>query len=493
MFVLKKRLKLGLKRAGRAAILRQAAGPQAGKMFVTGVRPQLCYGHTVAGMALSQRRSVLQAARRVSGAAGMRSCPITTVFIRLGILPVAQVQIDQVRLWLQLWKRSHLRADYTKTWRVIRDETEELSQEDAWARTAGPIGACINVLRAAGWVPIQPDRWIAPGEQMAVLSAPEPHAESDIMAAVSADLRRAQWSEASRHFMGRGLEQGCPSFEAHAAARRILLKRVDSEAARDAAPPLVDPLLPSASARIAALDAIVAGGATVGERYSESRPCLRCGAMHETAFHRYFGCPANQCPHLRAMDSSLERTDFVGKSTLDGKGEFEECFWARGIIPASKSSLLCSTTVAAPPVAWRWASSTGRLQSPVVCSPMAVEGRSGQRRRSARSGRALRPSLALLTPMVPRHKSTKSVCSSAPCRPDNQCLEQRLGPELLGSAGPGDTPPSGRPARGRIGPGATIGTCGAPFLRSSTARACCAPRRSKLIARLPTLTLSASP
>ena len=95
MVVLKKRLRLGLKRAGRAAILRQAAGPQAGKLFVTGVRPQLCYGHTVAGMALSQRRKVLPATRRVSGAAGMRSCPITTVFIRLGILPVAQVRLTR--------------------------------------------------------------------------------------------------------------------------------------------------------------------------------------------------------------------------------------------------------------------------------------------------------------------------------------------------------------------------------------------------------------
>ena len=39
-FALQKRLALGLKRADRAAILRQVAGPQAGKLFVTGVRPQ---------------------------------------------------------------------------------------------------------------------------------------------------------------------------------------------------------------------------------------------------------------------------------------------------------------------------------------------------------------------------------------------------------------------------------------------------------------------
>ena len=99
-FVLKRRLKLGLERAGRAAVLRQAAGPQAGKLFATGVRPQICYGHSIAGMSLMQRRSVLSSARRVSGPAGMRSCPITTVYLRLGILPVAQLQADQVKLWL---------------------------------------------------------------------------------------------------------------------------------------------------------------------------------------------------------------------------------------------------------------------------------------------------------------------------------------------------------------------------------------------------------
>ena len=219
----------------------------------------------------------------------------------------------------------------------------------AWARTSGPIGACINVLRAAGWKPIQPDHWIAPGPRAAFLNAPEPHADTDIVAAITADLNQLQWKEAAEHFMGRGLEQGPPTFEAHAAAKRILSKLADAEKDVEATPVADAPLLPSTVARLAALDAVEAGGATVGERYSTPQPCWRCGALHEDAFHRYFNCPANQCEHLRSMEPAIARTDFIGVSVAAEKGEFELSLWARGIIPASKSSLLGSETLPTPP------------------------------------------------------------------------------------------------------------------------------------------------
>ena len=266
----------------------------------------------------------------------MISCPLSTVFLRLGLLPTVQAQVDQVQLWQQLWKRTERRSDYTKAWRCIRDDTACPSLEDGWSRTSGPIGACINVVRQAGWNPIQPDRWIAPGARMAIIAAPEPHGDIDVLIAIKSDLEDIAWKEAAGHFMGKGLEQGKPSLVAHAAAKKLLVKLADEEKKQEAA---FDPgphYLLACSMRLAALDAVVAGGATVGSRYASPVPCRRCGALAETAFHRYFACPANACTELRKLDSAIERTDFSQKSLEENKGEFEECFWARGLIPAQK-------------------------------------------------------------------------------------------------------------------------------------------------------------
>ena len=345
----KHRLSLGLRRAGRVAVLRNAAGSAAGKLFATGVRPQQCYGHTVAGMALGQTRTLLQAARRVLGPAGMRPCPVTIVALRLGIMPVVQAQTDQIRLWMQLWQRTQLRADYTKAWGVIRDETSNLDEKAARARTSGPIGACINVLRYAGWTPTQPDGWLAPEQRMAIVAAPEPHGDADVIAAVSADLEAVAWKECAAHFMGRCLEQGKPSFAAHAVVKRRPSKLADAEKQQET-PHEPGPLnLPSACMRVSALDAVVEGGSTVGERYNPAQPCLRCGHPNETVLHRVFACPANACPALRQLDGSIARTDFIGQSLLDGKHEFEECFLARGIIPASKCSLIATEVTSEEP------------------------------------------------------------------------------------------------------------------------------------------------
>ena len=203
-------------------------------------------------------------------------------------------------------------------------------------------------LRAAGCSPIQPDHWHAPGERLATLHAKEPHAHGDILNAVSVDLEKEMWKAASKHFMGGGFEQGIPNFEPCKIAKRKLAKlanKVKASAAVAAAAGLAAPVSNTLtpSIRIAALDAVNAGGATIGSRYDPPRSCPRCGAVGETARHRYYECPANAAPELREAEDAIGRTDWVAlqfaRHTRPGR-PLEPCFWARGILPADRCTNL---------------------------------------------------------------------------------------------------------------------------------------------------------
>ena len=347
---IKHRLKLGLARACRAYALRRLAGSAAAKLFSTGVMPAATYGQTVTGLSARQRETLLASAKKVAGPCGMSPCTKSQVIVKLGILPTVQAQVSQLRLWWKIWAISQNRAELTKAWRVFRDSTANLPEARGWERASGPIAATILVLRAAQWDPIQTDRWLAPGERFATLSAPEPHAEHDVMAAVEQDLSVIYWKQAAGHFMGSGLEQGMPCFEPFQAARKHLLKLIKVQGSPAAGPdtelqPRPAPSGPeSAAFRAAALDAVVAGGATVGCRFNPPRPCPRCGALAETPLHRYFECEGNKDAALLDIEPAIGKTQWMAEKVMNPLGQrpFEPCFWARGILPAGRMQLLAT-------------------------------------------------------------------------------------------------------------------------------------------------------
>ena len=344
---LNKRLRLGLSRSSRAAVLRKAAGPRAGILFATGSLPQATYAQTVAGLSTHQLKAVQRSARRVAGSAGMQSCTFTTVLLRLGRLPIVQMQKEQIRLWLELWKRADNRSELTSAWRVTRDALAPLTLPRAWQLAAGPMAATILTLRQAGWTPSQPHLWIAPRQRLATLQAVEPHAHGDILQAVADDLELKVWEQASRHFLGEGLQQGKPNFEPAIIVRRKLLKAARDEklAAATAVNGIeqnVTVLIPSAL-RAAALQTANAGGSTVGSRYNPPRPCPRCGACNETARHRYFDCTDNTSAELLSFEPSLTKTQWIGELWGKPTGQsLEPCLWGRGILPADHSHNLAT-------------------------------------------------------------------------------------------------------------------------------------------------------
>ena len=333
-----RRLRLGLHRASRAALLRRSAGRGTAKLFSTGVRPQALYGAVVAGLVPPQRKRLLAAARRVAGPCGLMPCQLSATFLRLGVLPLPQAQKEQLAVWCQVWDKSKDRQSLTKAWRAIRDCSQNKTVADAWKNASGPVAATIATLREIEWQPTQPDFWVATEQRAALLDAPEPHARVDVLHEAELDAQRAAWRRASVHFGGGGLEQGIPSFEAAKVAKRRLAKLAKTQSEADTAErgPREARPEPTASLRLAALEACNAGGCTVGERYSVKQACPRCGAFPETPGHRYFACPANEA--LKDIEPSLPRSSWVAKQFEPGfRGRaLEPCLWIRGILPANR-------------------------------------------------------------------------------------------------------------------------------------------------------------
>ena len=344
---LNKRLKLGLSRASRAAILRKAAGPVANKLFATGVLPQQSYAHAVSGLAPSQQAQVLKAANVVVGKVGLQACPVSNVWGRLGRMPVAQLLTEQLRLWTRLWStaESRDREEIVSSWRSIRDALAPLTVKRAWQSTHGPIGATIMCLKQIGWVPAQPDYWVASDQRVASLAAEEPHAVTDILDEFSKDAHKHCWRKAAAHFLGQGLEQGIPSFDEAKAATRRLQKAATKERAERGTSALrgarsEQAFLPY-GLRLTALRAVNTGGATVGSRYSPPRPCSRCSAPLETPEHRYFLCPDNSSTEMRDAEPAIARTNWIASQFSGSTARpLEQCLWGRGIVPADKCTNL---------------------------------------------------------------------------------------------------------------------------------------------------------
>ena len=265
---IKRRLALGLNRAGRSNLLRRAAGSKANKMFATGIRPQSIYGHSCGGLSRSHKSLYLRSATIAAGKSGFQPCPLSLVKCRLGLLPLVHLQVEQIRTWIQLWQQatSALRASYTKAWRVARDK---LQRTRSWSQVHGPIGATILTLIENGWVPAQPTLWVdRESEQFATLEAQEPHAMHDILQAFELSITKRAWRRAAAHYKSAGLERGVPSFEPAVQARKVLSKM----AAQHATLPTDTerPFLP-ASERMAALNAVNSGGSNA--RFRPPKPC----------------------------------------------------------------------------------------------------------------------------------------------------------------------------------------------------------------------------
>ena len=176
-------------------------------------------------------------------------------------------------------------------WRTARDPFSPLSKSARWRLVDGPVSATICALLDANWSPLQPDVWLAREEHQTASLDCAPWANTNILAFFTASLRRHLWAEASHHWLGDGLEKGSPAVGPALKCRRHLLRKQQYS-------------------RVAALDAVVCGGAVTANRFlTGAQSCPRCGAPEETALHRYYLCPGNGS--IEDPEGILEKSKWI--------------------------------------------------------------------------------------------------------------------------------------------------------------------------------------
>ena len=123
-----------------------------------------------------------------------------------------------------------------------------------------------------------------------------------ILEAFVSSKMKIKWTEAADHHCGKGLEQGPPSLEAVAKVRKYFAHKGQQQF-------------------VPALEAVVAGGTSTGERWDHGYSCSRCGCLVETAEHRFYECKANSSdlhedPFVAAVLKSTEYLGKMAKSSL---------------------------------------------------------------------------------------------------------------------------------------------------------------------------------
>ncbi len=309
------RLAKGLKRARRVKRL-VAANRGAQKLYRTGVDPQQGYEGAIIGVAPPQLRAMRRNAALSVSAAGLRPCLASLLAWRLDedCDPAVREPLKQVQLWRRLWDTTPEaeRSDLRKAWR--RALPKVLLKGVHWGAVSGPMQATIATLGQVGWAPVQPDRWLTEDRtRYADLSDPAPEAGAQIELQVKLAAKRLLWRGAASHHLGRGLEEGIPSFEAARVARKWLVRH-------------------HRPAEVKALDQVVCGGVWCGGREHVRRMC-RCG-QPETAWHRYWGCSRLDEIVGNHGDSIVRDTQWLAKEFDGAMGQYH-CLWGRAILPSS--------------------------------------------------------------------------------------------------------------------------------------------------------------
>jgi hypothetical protein len=351
----------GTRRIGRVKVLPKS-NAKAKVLYKTGVKPQQWYGICCMGASPSLRKKARRAAVMCGGNTGWRPCYTTALCLQGGMMhdPEVELQVKQVGTWLDLWWDVTVaeKEELTCAWRKIRDELTGAPESKRWARVAGPIAATVTTLLELGWQPLQPDFWLSTNRTQAAVRDTAQD-ETAILECVRRTARRKTWVIASKHWGGRGLEQGEPDFTAFQKLKKKLLKD-------------------GAHAGVAALTAVVTGSVRFGSRLGgANRVCPHCSmAAEEDAKHRYYECPS--LAELYDPEKIRSKPNWLKAKARTEEWKKHECLLARGILPAS-FALTAKNDDAEPEPETMHLLGTFReaASSSEMCTPMARVARAG--------------------------------------------------------------------------------------------------------------------
>ena len=100
-------------------------------------------------------------------------------------------------------KHADKRELVAQNWQAIKDNLEQST--NPWKKAAGPIASMVLTLRGTGWTPHEAFRW-QDGEDDLIDDENAPIAE--VVAEYKSKNESNQWTRASTHYLGKGLQQG---------------------------------------------------------------------------------------------------------------------------------------------------------------------------------------------------------------------------------------------------------------------------------------------
>ena len=113
-------------------------------------------------------------------------------------------------------------------------------------------------------------------------------ANAGILKTITVAFEQSSWKSAASHFLGAGLEAGCPNMGPAKAAKQWLTKQSMYKEAK-------------------ALDCIVCGRVWTEARKGGALHCTRCGSNNVSMYQRYWSCPAL----ARHTDETIRSTQWI--------------------------------------------------------------------------------------------------------------------------------------------------------------------------------------
>ena len=309
------------------------------KLINTNALPQAMWGQGTLALApttLSKLRTSTAAAVAIGGHG---RCRTTAIAIGIGHFkdPGVQAPVAQVKLWLNVWeKNSLLRGLTTRHWAAIKANifTATVEPTIQWSRVVSPVSGFIATMYGLGWQLPTPFKWIAPNKQewLTDLNGPK----KPILELIRDQASSHLWTDAAKHYLGKGLEKGVdwpPTIALHKHLQKKLLPDngdpefipfdLDDDSATD---------WPSDA--ITWLELFLTGGywpaARAAEVHLHVQPkCSRCNYHTEDAYHLIWSCPANKLIKHHAVQSSQS----LLTQARDGVAA-HPCFWLRGLVPS---------------------------------------------------------------------------------------------------------------------------------------------------------------
>ena len=187
---------------------------------MTAIKPAQLYGHTAVGMSPSSINRCKANITEATGMAGASACStslLSWAFRKSSSKsahpdPRVAIPMEQISAWVGMWDRAaaSTRNLIGRMW--VKAYRIQAKAKNRWLMVRGPISATIASLIDLGFKPVSPTRWVTPDGISLTNFDHEPGiSHHRVLDYIQQLLELKQWTAASKHHNGSGLEGGLPS------------------------------------------------------------------------------------------------------------------------------------------------------------------------------------------------------------------------------------------------------------------------------------------